>query len=54
MVQVGDIPVTAKNATRNEIERMAIDRGADGIIYDGIADNQLKNQQIVKTLNPDQ
>lgn len=54
MVQVGDIPITAKNATRNEIERMAMDRGADGIIYDGIADNQLKNQQIVKTLNPNQ
>lgn len=53
MVQVGEVPAVSKNATRNQIEQMAMDRGADGIIYDGIADNQLKGQTIVKTLNPD-
>ena len=53
MVQVGEVPAVGKNATRNQIEQMAMDRGADGIIYDGIADNQLKGQTIVKTLNPD-
>ena len=42
MIQVGEVPAIGKNATRNQIERMAMDRGADGIIYDGIADNQLK------------
>ena len=54
MVQVGEIPASAKNATRNSIERQAQSMGADGIIYQGIKDNQLENQTIVKTLNPDQ
>lgn len=54
MVQVGEIPTSAKNATRNAIERQAQSMGADGIIYQGIKDNQLENQTIVKTLNPDQ
>lgn len=42
MIHVGEVPVIGKNATRNQIEQMVMDRGADGIIYDGIADNQLK------------
>ena len=53
MVQVGEVPAVGKNAIRNQIEQIAMDRGVDGIIYDGIADNQLKGQTIVKTLNPD-
>ena len=54
MVQVGEISTAGKNATRNSIERQAQSMGADGIIYQGIKDNQLENQTIVKTLNPDQ
>ena len=53
MVQVGEIPTSQKNATRNMIERFAQDNNADGIIYQGIADNQMENQIIAKTLNPD-
>lgn len=54
MVQVGEISAAGKNATRNSIERQAQSMGADGIIYQGIKDNQLENQTIVKALNPDQ
>ena len=54
MAQVGEISTAGKNATRNLIERQAQSMGADGIIYQGIKDNQLENQTIVKTLNPDQ
>ena len=53
MVQVGDIPSSGKNILRNYIERTAQQQGADGIIYQNIADNQLSHQTIAKTLNPD-
>ena len=54
MVQVGEVSSTGgKNATRNAIERQAQEAGADGIIYQGIKDNQMSNQTIMKTLNPD-
>lgn len=55
MVQIGDIPARPgfENVGRNAIERSARDMGADGIIYQDIADNQLKHQYIAKTLNPD-
>ena len=52
-VQVGEVVTPHKNTTRNLIEKQAIDQGADGIIYQGIRDNQMDNQIITKTLHPD-
>ena len=53
MVQIGEVTTPYKNATRNAIEKQAIKQGADGIIYQGIKDNQMSNQTITKTLHPD-
>lgn len=53
MVQIGEVNTSAKNATRNEIEKQAMRQGSDGIIYQGIKDNQMSDQIITKTLNPD-
>lgn len=52
-IQIGEVAGTSKNGIRNQIERNAQQQGADGIIYSGIADNQMKNQIIYKTLHPD-
>ena len=47
MVQVGEIPTETKNLTRGKLLRQAQSSGADAMIFDGIADNQMKNQRIV-------
>lgn len=52
-VQLGEVKGRTKNGIRNQIERDAQEQGADGIIFRGIADNQMQNQFIAKTLNPD-
>ena len=52
-VQLGEVKSKTKNKIRNQIERDAQSQGADGIIYKGITDNQMPNQFITKTLNPD-
>lgn len=52
-IQLGEIKGRTKNGIRNQIERDAQEQGADGIIFKGIADNQMQNQFIAKTLNPD-
>lgn len=53
MVQVGEVKGTSKNSMRNQIERDSQQQGADGIIFQDIADNQMQHQTILKTLNPD-
>ena len=53
MVQIGEVITPYKNATRNAIEKQAMNQGSDGIIYQGIKDNQMSNQTITKTLHPD-
>ena len=52
-IQLGEVKGRTKNGIRNQIERDAQEQGADGIIFKGIADNQMQNQFIAKTLNPD-
>ena len=52
-IQLGEVKGKTKNGIRNQIERDAQQQGADGIIFKGIADNQMQNQFIAKTLNPD-
>lgn len=52
-IQLGEVKGRTKNGMRNQIERDAQEQGADGIIFKGIADNQMQNQFIAKTLNPD-
>ena len=52
-IQLGEVKGGTKNSVRNQIERDAQEQGADGIIFKGIADNQMQNQFIAKTLNPD-
>lgn len=52
-IQLGEVKGRTKNRVRNQIERDAQEQGADGIIFKGIADNQMQNQFIAKTLNPD-
>ena len=52
-IQLGEVRGRTKNGIRNQIERDAQEQGADGIIFKGIADNQMQNQFIAKTLNPD-
>lgn len=52
-IQLGEVKGKTKNSIRNQIERDAQEQGADGIIFKGIADNQMQNQFIAKTLNPD-
>lgn len=52
-IQLGEVKGRTKNSIRNQIERDAQEQGADGIIFKGIADNQMQNQFIAKTLSPD-
>ena len=52
-IQLGEVKGRTKNGVRNQIERDAQEQGADGIIFKGVADNQMQNQFIAKTLNPD-
>ena len=52
-IQLGEVKGRTKNGVRNQIEKDAQEQGADGIIFKGIADNQMQNQFIAKTLNPD-
>ena len=52
-IQLGEVKGRTKNGIRNQIERDAQEQGADGIIFKGISDNQMQNQFIAKTLNPD-
>ena len=49
MVQVGEVPTIPgqKNTSRNAIVKTSRDMGADAVIFDGIADNKLQNQQVV-------
>lgn len=51
-IQLGEVKGRSKNSIRNQIERDAQEQGADGIIFKGIVDNQMQNQFIAKTLNP--
>lgn len=53
MVQIGEVNGKTKNGIRNQIERTAQSLNADGIIFRDIADNQMRHQTILKTLNPD-
>ena len=53
MVQIGEVTTPYKNTTRNAIEKQAMGQGADVIIYQGIKDNQMLDQTIIKTLHPD-
>lgn len=53
IIQIGEVQGPTKNGIRNQIERLAQSMNADGIIYQGIKDNQMPNQTIIKTLNPD-
>lgn len=45
--QIGEITGTTKNGVRNRIVKEARKRGADAVVFEGIADNQLKNQNIL-------
>lgn len=49
MVQVGEVQTIPgqKNTSRNAIVKTARDMGADAVIFDGIADNKLQNQQVI-------
>lgn len=49
MVQVGEVPHLPgqKNTSRNYIVQQARNMGADAIVFDGIADNQLQNQRVM-------
>ena len=53
MVQIGEVKGTSKNSMRNQIEKDSQQQGADGIIFQDIADNQMQHQTVLKTLNPD-
>jgi hypothetical protein len=45
--QVGEIKGVTKNSIRNKIVEKARKDGADAVIFENIADNQLKNQDIL-------
>ena len=47
MIQVGEVRNSTKNVPRNKIVKFAQDNNADGIIFTGISDNQLKSQDIL-------
>lgn len=49
MVQVGEVQTIPgqKNTSRNAIVKTARDMGADAVIFDGITDNKLTNQQVI-------
>lgn len=48
LIQTGEINGATKNSMRNKIVKRARKLGADGVLYEGIADNQLKNQRILQ------
>lgn len=52
IVQVGEVRTIQgqKNTSRNAIVKQARDMGADAVIFDGIADNKLTNQQVIAVL----
>ena len=47
LIQTGELTGPTKNGLRNAIVRRARKNGADAVFFDGIADNQLQNQQIL-------
>ena len=47
LIQTGELTGPTKNSLRNAIVRRARKNGADAVFFDGIADNQLQNQQIL-------
>lgn len=47
LIQTGELSGPTKNGLRNAIVRRARRDGADAVFFDGIADNQLQNQQIL-------
>ena len=47
LIQTGELTSPTKNGLRNAIVRRARKNGADAVFFDGIADNQLQNQQIL-------
>ena len=48
IVQVGELNVgDSKNKPRNMLIQWARKMGADGVVFDGISDNKLKNQRIL-------
>ena len=47
MIQTGEINGATKNSMRNKIVKRARKLEADGVLFDGIADNQLQNQRIL-------
>ena len=47
LIQTGEINGATKNSMRNKIVKRARKLGADGVLFDGIADNQLQNQKIL-------
>lgn len=47
LIQTGELTGPTKNGLRNAIVRRARRNGADAVFFDGIADNQLQNQQIL-------
>ena len=47
LIQTGELTGPTKNGLRNAIVRYARKNGADAVFFDGIADNQLQNQQIL-------
>ena len=47
LIQTGEINGATKNSMRNKIVKRARKLEADGVLFDGIADNQLQNQRIL-------
>ena len=47
LIQTGEINGVTKNSMRNKIVKRARKLGADGVLFAGIADNQLQNQRIL-------
>ena len=47
LIQTGEIEGVTKNGLRNAIVKRARRKGADAVLFDGIADNQLQNQKIL-------
>lgn len=47
LIQTGELTGPTKNGLRNAIVRRTRKNGADAVFFDGIADNQLQNQQIL-------
>lgn len=52
MIQTGEIHGVTKNGIRNKIAQVAREGGADGVIYNGILDNQVPEpQQIIQAFD---